>query len=575
MTWETTYNTWKNATELNDQLKAELTELEKHPADLEDAFYKSLEFGTAGMRGKIGVGTNRMNTYIIRQATEGLAQYLLNHVDNAQKRGVVISYDSRRFSREFAFESAKTLGQHGIQTYVFNELRPTPELSFGVRNLKAAAGIMITASHNPPEYNGYKVYGEDGAQLLPDKANLLTEYVQKVDNPLEVEVASVDDLKAQGLLTLIGGKVDKAYLDMMRSVSLNPKMIEDNSNEVKIVYTPLHGTGQMLTKRALYNAGFNNVHDVPSQKEPDSEFSTVELPNPEDKAAFEEAIKVGKELDADILIATDPDADRLGVAVKTIPGSYTILTGNEIGGLLTDYILRTQAEHDLLPKFPVVVKSIVSSEFAARIADSYGARVENVLTGFKFIADRIEAHAHTTETTFMFGFEESYGYLSRPFVRDKDAIQASVLIAEAALHYKLQNFTLVDALFRLYNRHGHFEDRQLSYTFEGKAGQEKMDRILDQLRNQQPDSIGDIKVKEREDYLEGVRYLQDGTTETIDLPKSNVLKFNLVDGSWVAARPSGTEPKIKFYISAVDGAKLKVLNKVEALVKDIETYVED
>lgn len=574
MTWEKTYQTWKEFENLDSQMKDELSELSKDSEQLEDAFYQSLEFGTAGMRGVIGPGTNRMNIYTIRQATEGLAHYLLANDENAKKRGVAISYDSRHYSREFAFEAAKTLGKHGIKSFVFDELRPTPELSFAVRYLKTAAGIMITASHNPPEYNGYKVYGEDGAQLLPDKANDLTSYVKKIDKPLEIEVADVDSLRDEGLLTIVGSRVDKAYLDLMRSVSLDPKMIEDNANELKIVFTPLHGTGQTVGMKALYKAGFQNILEVPSQKDPDPEFSTVDSPNPEVIEAFEEAIKIGKEQDADILIATDPDADRLGVAVKTIPGSYTILTGNQIASLMTDYILRTQFENNLLPKYPVIVKSIVSSELPARIADGYGARVEDVLTGFKFIAERIQAHEDTTETTFMFGFEESYGYLSRPFVRDKDAIQALVLISEIALHYKLKNFTLVDALFNLYNRHGHFEDKVISVKLEGKAGKEKIEQIMDTLRNDAPKEIAGHKVKEREDFLEGQRYFSDGSQEEIELPKSNVLKYSLTDGSWIAVRPSGTEPKIKFYISAVDGAKLEVTKKIEELEEAIRSYID-
>lgn len=574
MTWEKTYQTWKEFENLDSQMKDELSELSKDSEQLEDAFYQSLEFGTAGMRGVIGPGTNRMNIYTIRQATEGLAHYLLANDENTKKRGVAISYDSRHYSREFAFEAAKTLGKHGIKSFVFDELRPTPELSFAVRYLKTAAGIMITASHNPPEYNGYKVYGEDGAQLLPDKANDLTSYVKKIDKPLEIEVADVDSLRDEGLLTIVGSRVDKAYLDLMRSVSLDPKMIEDNANELKIVFTPLHGTGQTVGMKALYKAGFQNILEVPSQKDPDPEFSTVDSPNPEVIEAFEEAIKIGKEQDADILIATDPDADRLGVAVKTIPGSYTILTGNQIASLMTDYILRTQFENNLLPKYPVIVKSIVSSELPARIADGYGARVEDVLTGFKFIAERIQAHEDTTETTFMFGFEESYGYLSRPFVRDKDAIQALVLISEIALHYKLKNFTLVDALFNLYNRHGHFEDKVISVKLEGKAGKEKIEQIMDTLRNDAPKEIAGHKVKEREDFLEGQRYFSDGSQEEIELPKSNVLKYSLTDGSWIAVRPSGTEPKIKFYISAVDGAKLEVTKKIEELEEAIRSYID-
>lgn len=574
MTWETTYQTWKDTEDLDKSLKDQLDQLADNPDELEEAFYKPLEFGTAGMRGKMGPGINRMNIYTIRQATLGLANYLLDMDDSAKERGVAISYDSRHQSKDFALEAAKTLGHKGIKAYVMDELKPTPLLSFAVRHLKTAAGIMITASHNPPEYNGYKVYGSDGAQLLPEPAAKLTDFVQEAGNPLAIEVAEVEDLKANGLLKMVGHRIDKAYLDLMRSVSLDPQLIEDNSSELKIVYTPLHGTGQKLGTKALYNAGFQNIISVDSQKDPDPEFSTVEAPNPEEAEAFEEAIKVGKETDADILIATDPDADRLGVAVKTIPGSYTILTGNEIASLMTDYILGTQFKYKLLPKHPVIIKSIVSSELPARIADSYGASVENVLTGFKFIAERIEAHAQNPDTTFMFGFEESYGYLSRPFVRDKDAIQAMVLISEIALHYKLKNFTLVDALFNLYNYHGHFNDEVMSVKLEGKAGREKIERILENLRKDPPKEIAGHKVRTREDYQEGVRYHKDGSKEAIDLPKSNVLKYTMTDGTWLAVRPSGTEPKIKFYLSTVDGAKLEVDRKMDELKEAVQNFID-
>lgn len=574
MSWKETYQLWKNNDSLNKHMKEDLTNLAANPEQLEDAFYKSLEFGTAGMRGKIGAGTNRMNIYTIRQATEGLAQFLLANDEEAKERGVVIGYDSRHYSKEFALEAAKTLGHHGIKSFVFDDLRPTPEVSFGIRYLKAIAGIMITASHNPPEYNGYKVYNEDGAQFLPEKADELTRYVKQVAHPFEVQIGDQKDLKDRGILKLIGAKVDKSYLGMMRSVSLNPKLIEDNATELKIVYTPLHGTGQKLAKKALYNAGFQRVYDVSSQSEPDPDFSTVKAPNPEEHEAFEEAIKVGVEKDADIIIATDPDADRLGVAVKTIPGEYTILTGNQIASLMTEYILKTQFENGLLPKYPLIIKSIVSSDLPTRIANQYGARVENVLTGFKFIAERIETYKESMDTVFMFGFEESYGYLTRPFVRDKDAIQATVLLSEIALSYKLKNYTLVDALLDLYHRYGHFQEKVLSVTLEGKKGQDKINQIMTNLRDNSPKRFGESKVTYVEDFQSSQRIFEDGIQETIELPKSNVLKFSMHDGSWIAVRPSGTEPKIKFYLSAVDGPKFEVDNKMIELEKAVNEILD-
>ena len=565
MTWKDTYQSWLSFDQLDADLKADLDQLEDDSDQLEDAFYKSLEFGTAGMRGLMGPGTNRMNIYTVRQASQGLSDYLLDRFDDAKQRGVAIGYDSRHQSQAFAFEAAKTLGQSGIKSYVFDSICPTPELSFAVRHFKCRAGIMVTASHNPPAYNGYKVYGDDGGQLLPQAADQLTAFVNQVQDPLSVQVAQKDKLIQAGLLNIVGPRVDKSYLEMMRSVTLNPDMVEDYANDLTIVYTPLHGTGQKLVKKALYNAGFQNVYDVDSQKGPDPDFSTVESPNPETEGAFAEAIKVGTKQDADVLIASDPDADRLGVAVKTVKGSYRVLSGNEIGSLLTHYILKAQFHNKLLPKYPVVIKSIVSSDLPDRIADSFGARVETVLTGFKYIADRIKFHNESDETSFMFGFEESNGYLSRSFVRDKDAVQASVLVAEMALYYKLQDFSLVDALFDLYNHYGHFKDTVFSLSLEGKKGQDKIDQIMEKFRQIPLKDFAGFKVKAKEDYLSSQRSLAEGGTEDIDLPQSNVLKFQMTDGSWLAVRPSGTEPKIKCYLSATDGSKLEVDRKLERL----------
>lgn len=573
MSWKETYRQWKQHENLDTFVQEDLKKLEDQKEQLEDAFYKSLEFGTAGMRGVIGAGTNRMNVYTIRQATKGLATYIDAKGQAAKDRGVVISYDSRHFSREFAFEAAKTLGQQGIKSYVFESLRPTPELSFAVRHLEAAAGIMVTASHNPPEYNGYKVYGEDGGQLLPAESDRLIEYVQAVNEPLNIEVADQEDLKSKGLLTIIGEKVDRAYLDMMRAVTIDTDIVEEGARDLRIVYTPLHGTGQYIGTKALYNAGFRQIISVDSQKDPDPDFSTVDSPNPETKEAFKEAIKVGREHDADILIATDPDADRLGVAVKTSDTHYEVLSGNQIAALLVDYILKQNMKQDKLPHNAAIVKSIVSSEFPAVIAERYSVKTENVLTGFKFIAEKIEQYKTSGDHTFMFGFEESYGYLAQSFVRDKDAIQALVLIAEVAAYYKLQNRSLVDALFDLYNDYGHYAEKTISITMEGASGEKKIKELLAKLREQSPSSFGGVKVVQTEDYLTQQWTTADGETGEIDLPTSNVLKYILSDRSWIAARPSGTEPKIKFYIGAVDGARKGVQEKIEAIEQDIEKLV--
>ena len=444
MSWRETYQLWENFNDLETELKNELKSLKDDSDTLEDAFYAPLEFGTAGMRGIIGAGVNRMNAYTVRQATEGLALFMDSLGEETKKRGVAIAYDSRHKSPEFAIEAAKTLGAHGIPAFVFESLRPTPELSFAVRHLNAFAGIMVTASHNPAEYNGYKVYGEDGGQMPPKEADALTAYVRSVKNMLEIKVLSREDLEAQGLLTIIGEEVDSEYLENIKSVTVNPELVKEMSKEMKLVYTPLHGTGKMIGERALKNAGFESIYLVPEQAEADPDFPTVKSPNPEEPGAFEYAIKLGKEIDADVLVATDPDADRLGIAVKTSEGHYEVLTGNQIASLMLHYLLTAHKEAGTLPGNGVVLKSIVSSELPTQIAESFNVQMVDVLTGFKFIAEKIKQYESDGSKTFLFGFEESYGYLVSPFVRDKDAIQALVLIAEVAAYYKKSGDTLYD-----------------------------------------------------------------------------------------------------------------------------------
>lgn len=576
MSWKKTYEEWKNHPSLEEAVLEDLKKNEDNDSVLEDAFHAPLEFGTAGMRGIIGAGINRMNVYTVRQATEGLARFIEKQGEEAKKRGVAIAYDSRHMSPEFSIEAAKTLGAHGIQSYVFESLRPTPELSFAVRHFNAAAGIMITASHNPPEYNGYKVYGEDGGQLPPKEANELTEYVRSVEELLDIEVADEEELKANGLLEIVGEAVDKVYLEFMRGVTVDSDLVERNAKDLSIVYTPLHGTGQMLGEKALYNAGFRNVHFVSSQEEPDPDFSTVKSPNPEDPAAFEEAIKVGCEVDADVLIATDPDADRLGMAVKTTEGHYEVLTGNQIASLMLNYLLEAHRKQQTLPANAIVVKSLVSSELPAAIADKYGVPTENVLTGFKFIAEKIKAYKEDKSHTFVFGFEESYGYLLEPFVRDKDAIQALVFAAEMAAYYKEQGDSCFDALQDLYHEYGHYKEKTLSIKMEGIEGAQKIKDLMSRLREETPERFGEIKVSVAEDYLKSTwEDLEEGTTGEIDLPQADVLKYKLVDRSWIAARPSGTEPKIKFYIAAFDGSGVEVEHKVEAFEQAINELIEE
>ncbi|WP_161878378.1 phospho-sugar mutase [Alkalibacterium sp. MB6] len=574
MDWTDSYHTWLNNEFLDETLREELNVNRENKTLLEDAFYTSLEFGTAGMRGIIGAGTNRMNKYTVRQATEGLALFIENQGEGAKERGVAIAYDSRHMSKEFAIESAKKLAAHGIPAYVFEELRPTPELSFAVRHLKAAAGIMITASHNPAEYNGYKVYGEDGGQLPPKEADELTSYVRSVSDILSIEALSEEEALEKGLLTMIGKEVDRAYLDAMRTVTIDPDLINRQARDIKIIFTPLHGTGKMLGERALKQAGFKNVSLVKEQAEPDPNFSTVKSPNPEDPEAFALAIEQGKAEDADILIATDPDADRLGIAVKTYKDHYEVLSGNQIASLMINYILKAHAKKETLPLNSVIIKSIVSSELPTAIADKFGVESVDVLTGFKFIAEKIKEYEQTHSHTFMFGFEESYGYLVQPFVRDKDAIQALIMVAEMAAHYNEEGFSLFDALHQLYHEYGHFKEKTISVTLSGIEGSKKIKALMSQLREDTPSDFGNIKIKSIEDFKEQKRIV-DGEEEAIDMPKADVLKYTLADGSWIAVRPSGTEPKIKFYIAAFDESGVVVEEKMTAFEKDINTILEN
>lgn len=571
MVYSDVYEQWKNYDQLDAHLKEELTELEGNEDAVKDAFFAPLEFGTAGMRGILGPGINRMNIYTVRQATEGLARLMESKGEEAKKRGVAIAYDSRRMSPEFAMEAAITLGAHGIPAYVFESLRPTPELSFAVRHLNALTGIMITASHNPAEYNGYKVYGEDGGQMPPADADALTDYIRAIENPLEVTVGNEQELKEQGLITILGEEVDQAYLEEVATVTVNPDLVQEMSTEMKLVFTPLHGTGKMLGERALAQAGFKGITLVPEQAEADSEFSTVKSPNPEDPGAFEYAMKLGTELDADILVATDPDADRLGAAVRKAKGEYVVLTGNQIASLMADYLLLARKEAGTLPANGALLKSIVSSELPTAIAASYGVKMIDVLTGFKFIAEKIKQYEEDSSQEFLFGFEESYGYLVKPFVRDKDAIQALVLIAEVAAYYKKKGETLYDGLQELFEKHGYFLEKTISITMSGLSGQEKIKALMSKFRSDAPVDFAGIKVVETQDFLTSTTTYAGGSEEAIDMPSSDVLKYFLEDGTWIAIRPSGTEPKIKFYI----GAKAENQDAVDQKVSELESDIRE
>ena len=548
MSWEENYQTWKDNPELAADLKAELDQLADNQEALEDAFYEPLSFGTAGMRGVLGVGINRMNIYTVRQATEGLATFMDTLDDETKQRGVAISYDSRHHSQEFAFDAARVLGAHGIPTFVFESLRPTPELSFTVRHLHTYAGIMITASHNPKQYNGYKIYGEDGAQMPPKESDMITKYIRQVKDIFGVKVADKDALIEDGTLKIIGDEVDKAYLEEVNQVTINHELVAEEGKTMKLIFTPLHGTGAMLGERALKQAGFENFTMVPQQAEPDPEFSTVKKPNPEDPAAFDLAIELGKKEGADLLIGVDPDADRLGAAVRQPDGEYKLLTGNQIAAILLNYILTARKDAGTLSANAVAVKSIVSSEFATKVAANFNVKMINVLTGFKFIAEQIKNFEADGSHTFMFGFEESYGYLIRPFVRDKDAIQSLVMLAEVAAFYKKQGMNLYDGLQELFKKYGYFAEKTIALTFDGVEGAKEIEDLMTKFREESPKEFAGYKVVALEDFEKSTKTNADGTVEEIKIPKSNVLKYLLEDGTWIAVRPSGTEPKIKFYI---------------------------
>ncbi|MBX0357770.1 phospho-sugar mutase [Halobacillus sp. Nhm2S1] len=561
--WKNDYNRWKEFTELDADLASKLEELTSDEQSLEDAFYKNLEFGTGGMRGKLGPGTNRMNIYTVRKAAEGLATYVNDR--GLSNRGVAIAYDSRYMSKEFAVETARVLGHHGIPSYVFTSLRPTPELSFAVRHLNAAAGVVVTASHNPPEYNGFKAYNEDGGQLPPEQAEIMIDFVNKVENELKVEAADQQELEEKGLLRWIDDEVDAAYLEALKGVTVQP----DIKKDLSLVFTPLHGTARHLVEKGLEQSGFTSIHIVEEQAKPDPEFTTVASPNPEEHQAFEMAIEQGKAIDADLLMATDPDADRLGIAVPNENGEYVVLTGNQTGALLLDYIL---GQSEQLPKNGLLIKTIVTSEFGRVIANAYGIRSLDTLTGFKFIGEKIREYEQTGEHTFMFGYEESYGYLVKDFARDKDAVQAAVLAAEVGAYWKNQGKTLLHALDELYEKHGYFLEDLQSMKLEGKSGTEQIKAIMDDFRNADIKEAGGKKVVAIEDYATTIRkHVQDGTEEEIDLPTSNVVKFILEDDCWFCLRPSGTEPKIKFYYGVKSGSRKEseeLLAAVKATVSE-------
>ena len=563
MDYQKRYREWLENDYFDADTKAELTAIKENDNEIKERFYKDLEFGTAGLRGVIGAGTNRMNIYTVRKATQGLANYILKN--GAEGRGVAIAYDSRRMSPEFADESALCLAANGIKAYVFESLRPTPELSFAVRKLNCIAGINITASHNPPEYNGYKVYWEDGAQITPPHDTGIMAEVEAVTDYATVKTMSLEAAKEAGLYEVIGEAVDDAYMEELKKQVIHQDAIDQMNKDLKIVYSPLHGTGNIPVRRILKELGFENVYVVKEQELPDGNFPTVSYPNPEAKEAFELGLKLAKDVDADLVLATDPDADRLGVYVKdTKSGEYKVLTGNMSGCLLADYEISQTKAVKGLPKDGCLIKSIVTSNMAKAIAESYGVKLIDVLTGFKFIGQQILEFEKTGIGTYLFGFEESYGCLIGTYARDKDAIVATMALCEAAAYYKTLGKTLWDAMIDMYEKYGYYKDDIQSITLKGIEGLEKIQNILETLRKEPPAEIGGYGVQRARDYKAGtIKDLRTGETSDTGFPASNVLYYELENDAWVCVRPSGTEPKVKFYYG-IKGNSLENADEISA-----------
>lgn len=539
--------------------------------ELKERFYRYLEFGTGGMRGELGVGTNRMNRYTVLRATEGLARHIEKLGDEASSRGVVISHDPRHYSRRFAEEAALLLARHGIRAYLFDDLRPTPELSFAVRELRAIAGIMITASHNPPEYNGYKVYWEDGGQIPPATADALMKEIASVDE-LSLSPLPKEEAEAKGLLISIGRELDEKYYEKLERLVLQPELVREKGASLAIVYTPLHGTGNRPVRDILTRVGFTNLHVVKEQENPDPNFSTVKSPNPEERAAFTLAIEQARAIGADLILGTDPDADRVGAVVLNREGEYEVLTGNQTGALLLHYLLTERKRLGTLPEDGIVIKTIVTSEMGRAIASSFGIETLDVLTGFKFIGEKIKEYEETGEKRFLFGYEESYGYLIGDFVRDKDAVQACLMISEMALSYKLKGMTLYDALLDLYDQYGTYREGLVSLTLKGLEGSARIGAIMKHLRDEPIREVAGLAVEKVSDYKRGVtEWIKEGKEEPTRLPISDVLRYTLEGGSWFAVRPSGTEPKIKIYFGVVS----QDLPSAERLLEQVKRDVMD
>ena len=567
MSYKEIYNEWMESSYFDEETKKELMEITDNENEIKERFYKSLEFGTAGMRGIIGAGTNRMNIYTVRKATRGICKYIdKKYGEEGKNRGVVIAHDSRRMSREFCEEVAATLAAYGIKAFVFDSLRATPILSFSIRHLNCQMGIVITASHKPKEYNGYKVYGSYGGQICVDEANEIIDEINSLEDLNEIKSGDFNSLVASEMITVLDDDVDNAFNDAVMSQIRDKKMVSENGDKLKIIYTPIHGTGNIPVRRALKESGFTDVTVVKEQELPDTEFSTVEYPNPEEKAVFNIAIDMAKESNADLIIGTDPDCDRVGIVVRDNNGEYIVLNGNQTGAIIVNYLFSKMNEAGNIPENPVVIKTIVTSELGADIAKYYGAEVVNTLTGFKFIGEKIHEYEDfgSVVKNFVIGYEESYGYLVGTHARDKDAVVASLILSEAALYYKLKGMNLYDALMEIYAKFGYYKETLKSITLKGIDGVEKIAEIMKEFRDNKIESIAGIKVDRFLDYNKGV----DG------LPKANVLKFVLEDNSWIAIRPSGTEPKIKFYFGVCGNSAEESDKKVNCLMKNIEEKID-
>lgn len=545
MLYNDKYKEWLESDLIDEVIKNELKNIEDEK-EIEDRFYKDLEFGTGGLRGIIGAGTNRMNIYTVSKATQGFANYLNKNFENPS---VAIAYDSRNMSKEFSKAAALTLNANGVKVYLYEELRPTPMLSFAARHLHCTGGIVVTASHNPKEYNGYKVYDEFGGQVTDEKANMIIDEVNKIESFSEIKNIKENVAIDKGLLVYIGEEIDKAYIDATKSLTIRTKLVEEKAKDLKVIYTPIHGAGNMPVRRVLSELGYENVEVVKEQEMPNGNFPTAPYPNPEDPKVFKLALDMAKTSNPDLIFATDPDADRIGVVVKDNSGEYKVLTGNQTGLLLTEYMLEALKEENKLPENGTIIKTIVTTDGVRNITDAYNIDVEEVLTGFKYIGEKMREYKESNEKTYIFGFEESYGYLAGDFCRDKDAVVAAMLIAEMTLFYKEKGMSLYDGLIKLYDKYGYFKEALVSFELKGKEGSEKISACIDAFRNEELKEVNGYKVVSKKDYKLSVSEDSEGNKDVINLPKSNVLKFTLDNGSWFVVRPSGTEPKMKAYIA--------------------------